>query len=1271
MRTREANKTKRPALVVIQARSPKKTRKKVKSGKEREAPLEESIEHISEIETRQAEIHTDASNATPAATTRARLGPEILVEVEATKEKVVHASKLGSRPKNAGAKLAQVNFSVDVNPDSDEGPTTQKNTTGRKKTASHEPYKVRTAIEARKREQTANNAQALAVNADLGLETRTNGITGASQPVKPTGNQGSHGHSTKRAHTYDFTDPNTQAVRSPMAKRTRGSRLQSGTNASARHVQLTEKANMAIATQKPSVSPLVGVGADIFSSPIDTPANLFAGKGHPQLEVYEMPMDELPEVDEMGVEVEETYYATGDSHDIRTKQKGKGAHQPSRMEGTSERDEITNLESNDDHERQSSEASSSEYEPSARSQGESALNDVDSDTDLGLERLPFNNATPVAITNGRKYRTPFLNETYDAYKKWHTMSDGEDDSDQSSIFIRRGYYGDSLDGPDGSQPLDELLELDEEYRFNVLNPQRNPSSESTRIRQRTANLDFHLTTKETLNKEERERESGNMGDSKFPPIGFHDHRPGVYYELPPTADNTHSFLHNSNITVDHGRWDHSSSGKLQNHGRREAPDAPPLATATANVSQGKSKERADPFTTHGTQISSSQANNPRFASGRIDETLNVVNDFGGMSDQDEDQGDEYLHAKSSPLKDGRRLDNQFIVHIDDTPKARPVNNKHGTKHRLRKGEDPAEESECKATSNSKIRTRVRNKHLPAELTQPVDTWKSLILPTFFNWLASQEDPWNQPQSAIIEALETICRANVRGSYTLKRDGDTSGVKSPEYKRVAQKISDWKSKLGSTAIWAINTLFECRPEVFGDSDEKRVAWADWHQNGCRFLFADVETIPPKGIFQSNAFLHVLGAHFALFATDEKAWVPGLTHDSINREPWGAIAIVAAAVERAVVLWSNRDLTVEIMKRAAKTKSHSIDFPKKMNAKGVETQSHALFAEPKWGPRTQYYYRNIMAKVRKGTWNWAEIYDLLEPHIKALQKREKSQPKGKKPTLEITSADFGDDDLLEDAADMSVGSLSFRPAPSKPWISQPSQAYPEPSHSTPLDWHPASSSNLNPGLLEAPQPSRVTSRSPQPFTLSATTSALTRFPSSQPPPMPGTRRSPYYELGTSQPSAASTAWQLDSDFSREAVSRAISRSSTASEQPSRPTRPHRPPAQASFNPAETYSQDLWESRSKASHSIIPAEVALRHPSRQYRSVSSSSTQAGSSKAQHDNHFTGKRTSSSDSSINRQSSAQDVTAMIPTRPIRARQVPSIARHHSQPEAGPSRRR
>lgn len=111
MTTREANKTKRPALVLIQARSPKKTRRKLKSRKEKEAPLEEGIEHISEIEIRQAEMHTDASNATPAATTRATRPRTATVGAEVTQKKdVAHSSKSRKRPKNGGGSSAKGKF---------------------------------------------------------------------------------------------------------------------------------------------------------------------------------------------------------------------------------------------------------------------------------------------------------------------------------------------------------------------------------------------------------------------------------------------------------------------------------------------------------------------------------------------------------------------------------------------------------------------------------------------------------------------------------------------------------------------------------------------------------------------------------------------------------------------------------------------------------------------------------------------------------------------------------------------------------------------------------------------------------------------------------------------------------------------------------------------------------------------------------------------------------------------------------------------------------
>jgi hypothetical protein len=92
--TRVSNKNKHPALVLIQAMSPKKTKRRAtnarkKKGAEMPLDLEEGITRVSEIETRQAELHSDASNATPVGPTRATGG----LRAGVTDNKVNRASK--------------------------------------------------------------------------------------------------------------------------------------------------------------------------------------------------------------------------------------------------------------------------------------------------------------------------------------------------------------------------------------------------------------------------------------------------------------------------------------------------------------------------------------------------------------------------------------------------------------------------------------------------------------------------------------------------------------------------------------------------------------------------------------------------------------------------------------------------------------------------------------------------------------------------------------------------------------------------------------------------------------------------------------------------------------------------------------------------------------------------------------------------------------------------------------------------------------------------
>ncbi|KAF7761948.1 hypothetical protein Agabi119p4_9940 [Agaricus bisporus var. burnettii] len=429
MTTRVANKTKRPALVVIQARSPKKTRRKLTSRKQKEAPPETGIEHISEIETRQAEIHTDTSNATPAATTRAtrpRRETATVGAVVTQKKGSRHALKSQNGPKNGGISSAEADFKEDADSNSEEleeppaVPTSWENT--QRESAPRETYKeVRTAIEARKLQHVANQAQTLVVNKNQDQEL-------ASGDQEPVGNR----PSTKRAHVYDLADSNTPAIRSPVAKRTRGSRFEGSSKTSTRQavpkinwneqVKLTKRAN---ATAKSSaVRPPIEAGMDdiLDLQQVDTSVELLQADGEDsQFRAYEH-----------GGRFEGTDDATDDRHDIRAKQRVKSSDQLTWMGG---RDTATDaaVESNDGKTYLSSEISSSEYEPSELGKSESAFDEMDSDTGRNSRNSPDDDKSVPIPPDRYHMRSPFLNELYDDYKEWHRRSDDEDD--QSSIHI--------------------------------------------------------------------------------------------------------------------------------------------------------------------------------------------------------------------------------------------------------------------------------------------------------------------------------------------------------------------------------------------------------------------------------------------------------------------------------------------------------------------------------------------------------------------------------------------------------------------------------------------------------------------------------------------------------------------------------------------------------------------------------------------------------------------------------------------------------------------
>lgn len=102
---------------------------------------------------------------------------------------------------------------------------------------------------------------------------------------------------------------------------------------------------------------------------------------------------------------------------------------------------------------------------------------------------------------------------------------------------------------------------------------------------------------------------------------------------------------------------------------------------------------------------------------------------------------------------------------------------------LSQAEDDAsgEETGDRVSSRSrKKRAHTVTSDLPPELLQPANKWKCEIMPALFLWVAAQKDIWNIPVKELVDALTTICRTRIRRSYSLQRDGDSTGEESPEH-----------------------------------------------------------------------------------------------------------------------------------------------------------------------------------------------------------------------------------------------------------------------------------------------------------------------------------------------------------------------------------------------------------------------------------------------------------------------------------------------------------
>ncbi|KZT03382.1 uncharacterized protein LAESUDRAFT_716212 [Laetiporus sulphureus 93-53] len=358
----------------------------------------------------------------------------------------------------------------------------------------------------------------------------------------------------------------------------------------------------------------------------------------------------------------------------------------------------------------------------------------------------------------------------------------------------------------------------------------------------------------------------------------------------------------------------------------------------------------------------------------------LVRDRGFASESDEDI--ECFAALSSPVKGpNTRLTHKNMIKIDDvddidaTPFAKPSAFKFKSFNsqevadvddtpqpiRTRKTRDTYVNVEDTVTreapsviktepSDTAIMNRLRpsrqvGKSKTSDLPDGANTngrWYRVFLPTLRRYAGTLVNPWIIKDEDFIHALQMIWNAiyGKAASYTVVCNDHV-------FKLATQRLSEWRSGFGQTALRLLDTFFADDKENLYNTIEDRRDFAEYMLSKLRFTYEHAEgnnKAEWTGLYQSVFILRLLAYHYTHMK--DAIDVPGLTGMRRHEDcPIGAIAMSSAATYRALLLWVKGDMALENGKGI---------LLKSMNvATGDATNSETAFSEAKYGTCTVGY------------------------------------------------------------------------------------------------------------------------------------------------------------------------------------------------------------------------------------------------------------------------------------------------------------------------------
>ncbi|EGO19364.1 hypothetical protein SERLADRAFT_443419 [Serpula lacrymans var. lacrymans S7.9] len=171
------------------------------------------------------------------------------------------------------------------------------------------------------------------------------------------------------------------------------------------------------------------------------------------------------------------------------------------------------------------------------------------------------------------------------------------------------------------------------------------------------------------------------------------------------------------------------------------------------------------------------------------------------------------------------------------------------------------------------------------------------------------------------------------------------MQDPVYLVASQRLLEWQSGFGSTAITMVEHFFESDP-----------AYTTYHtcQEFASEILTDFAYLYEEIGDDPSEFCGLFGHRLSC-----KHLRPTLPHNATDTKKYpqvGALAMSAAAVERAFTMWAERKVSwdLPVVQSQVGSVARKVKPVRELNrATGKTTGSHAAFSDTNWGEATRYY------------------------------------------------------------------------------------------------------------------------------------------------------------------------------------------------------------------------------------------------------------------------------------------------------------------------------